>query len=199
MFFVVLAMVFYNFYPITAIMIILLAFFNDVPIMAIAFDNTRVDPKPVRWDMRRVLTISTVLGITGVTGSFLMLMVAKNWLNLDIGQIQTFIFLKMAVAGHLTLFVTRTPRMFLRKPYPSTLLLWSTIITKLLATLFVVYPFGLITPIHWRAVGVIWAYCIVWLFMGDLVKLAVYRHMEMAAPRHLSFLQVLKQKLNPYT
>ncbi len=124
MFFVVLAMVFFNFYPITAIMIILLALFNDVPIMAIAVDNTRVDPNPVKWDMRRVLTISTVLGITGVIGSFLMLIIARNVLNLDIVQIQTFIFLKMAVAGHLTLFVTRTTRAFFKKPYPAPILFW---------------------------------------------------------------------------
>ncbi len=198
MLFVVAAMVVYNFYPITAIMIILLAFFNDVPIMAIASDNTRLDPEPVKWNMHRVLTISTVLGFTGVAGSFLMLMVAKNWLNLDIRQIQTFIFLKMAVAGHLTLFVTRTPRMCLRKPHPSALLLWSAIVTKLLATLFVVYPFGLITPISWRAVGVIWAYCIVWLIMGDAIKLLVYRHLELAGPRHVNFLQFMKQRLSPY-
>jgi H+-transporting ATPase len=197
MFFVVLAMVFFNFYPITAIMIILLAFFNDVPIMAIAFDNTRVDPDPVKWDMHRVLTISTVLGLTGVAGSFLMLIIAKNWLKLDIAQIQTFIFLKMAVAGHLTLFVTRTSRMFLKKPHPAPILLWSAIITKLLATLFVVYPFGLITPIHWRAVGVIWAYCIAWLFMGDLAKLAVLRHLDMRTARHTRFLQVVKKRLHP--
>jgi H+-transporting ATPase len=198
MFFVVLAMIFYNFYPITAIMIILLAFFNDVPIMAIAFDRTLVDPNPVKWDMRRVLTVSTVLGLTGVAGSFLMLIIAKNWLKLDIPQIQTFIFLKMAVAGHLTLFVTRTPRMFLKKPHPSAVLLWSAIITKLLATLFVVYPLGLITPIGWRTVGLIWAYCIVWLFMGDLAKLAVYRHMAMRSRRHVGFLQFFKQRLGPY-
>jgi len=198
MLFVVAAMVAYNFYPITAIMIILLAFFNDVPIMAIASDNTMLDPEPVKWNMHRVLTISTVLGFTGVVGSFLMLMVAKNWLDLDIGQIQTFIFLKMAVAGHLTLFVTRTPRMFLKKPHPSPLLLWSAIVTKLLATLFVVYPLGLITPISWRAVGIIWAYCIAWLFMGDAMKLLVYRHMDLAGPRHMNFLQVMKQRLSPY-
>ena len=47
MVFVVLAMLVFDFYPITAIMIILLAFFNDVPIMAIATDNTWLDPKPV--------------------------------------------------------------------------------------------------------------------------------------------------------
>ena len=118
-----------------------------------------------------------------------MLIIAKNWLKLDIAQIQTFIFLKMAVAGHLTLFVTRTPRMFLRRPFPAPILLWSAIITKLLATLFVVYPFGLITPIHWRAVGIIWAYCIVWLFMGDQAKLGVQRHLEMSGPRHQTFLR----------
>jgi H+-transporting ATPase len=198
MLFVVLAMVFFNFYPITAIMIILLALFNDVPIMAIAFDNTMVSPSPVRWNMHRVLTLSTVLGVTGVIGSFLMLIIAKNWLKLDVAQIQTFIFLKMAVAGHLTLFVTRTPRMFFKKPYPAPILLWSAIITKALATLFVIYPFGLITPIHWRAVGVIWAYCIIWLFMGDLAKLAVLRHMEMSSSRHESFVRRMKQCIHSH-
>jgi H+-transporting ATPase len=197
MFFVVLAMVFFNFYPITAIMIILLALFNDVPIMAIAYDNTRLDPNPVKWNMRRILTISTVLGLTGVAGSFLMLIIAKNWLKLDIAHIQTFVFLKMAVAGHLTLFVTRTSRMFLKRPYPAPILLWSAIITKLLATLFVVYPFGLITPIGWTTVGIIWAYCIAWLFMGDLAKLAVLKHLEMSSRRHISFLQLVKKEVNP--
>lgn len=197
MFFVVLAMIFFNFYPITAIMIILLAFFNDVPIMTIAFDNTRVDPKPVRWDMRRVLTLSTALGLTGVAGSFLMLIIAKDWLKLSIPEIQTFVFLKMAVAGHLTLFVTRTSSKFWQRPFPAPSLLWSAILTKLLATLFVVYPFGLITPIHWRAVGVIWAYCISWLFLGDFVKLGVLRHLEMRSPRHVGFLRLVKSRLSP--
>ena len=196
MFFVVLAIVFFNFYPITAIMIILLAFFNDVPIMAIAFDNTRLDPNPVKWNMRRVLTLSTALGLTGVAGSFLMLIIAKDWLKLDIAEIQTFVFLKMAVAGHLTLFVTRTVDAFWKKPYPAPILLWSAIVTKLLATLFVVYPFGMITPIHWRAVGIIWAYCIAWLFMGDMVKLAVLRHLDLSSHRHVRFLEVLKADVN---
>ncbi len=196
MFFVVLAIICFNFYPITAIMIILLAFFNDVPIMAIAFDNTRLDPKPVRWNMRHVLTLSTVLGLTGVAGSFLMLIVAMMWLKLDMREIQTFVFLKMAVAGHLTLFVTRTADAFWKKPHPAPILLWSAIVTKILATLFVVYPCGLISPIHWRAVGVIWAYCIAWLFMGDYAKLLVLRHIEMSGRHHVRFLELLKKELN---
>ncbi|MEJ2079908.1 MAG: hypothetical protein P8Z74_18210 [Acidobacteriota bacterium] len=143
------------------------------------------------------MTISTALGLTGVAGSFLMLIVARNWLNLDIREIQTFVFLKMAVAGHLTLFVTRTTRKFWQKPYPAPILLWSAVVTKILATFFVVYPFGLITPIHWRSVGVIWGYCIAWLFMGDFVKLAVLRHLEMSGSRHTGFLRFVKKWVHP--
>ena len=195
MFFVVLAMLVYNFYPITAVMIILLAFFNDVPIMTIASDNTMIDPQPVSWKMQRVLTVATVLGLIGVIETFGLLIIAKSWLHLSIDQIQTFIFLKLAVAGHLTLFVARTPRMFLTRPYPSSTLLWSAIITKLAATLFVVYPFGLIAPITWSQVGLIWAYCITWIFIEDLAKLTVYHHLELAGPRHRYFLQLAKQRV----
>ena len=198
MFFVVLAMIAYNFYPITAIMIILLAFFNDIPIMTIAFDNTVLDPKPVHWDMHRILTLSAVLGLIGVVETFGILIIAKDWLFLGVTQIQTFIFLKLAVAGHLTLFVARTRRPFFTKPYPSQLVLWSAIGTKLLATLFVVYPFGLITPISWINVALIWVYCLVWIFIEDIAKLGVYRHLELKTPRHRNFLRFIKQPVTHY-
>ncbi len=199
MFFVVLAMIAFNFYPITAIMIILLAFFNDVPIMAIAYDNTWLDPKPVRWNMHRVLTVSTVLGLVGVLETFGLLWIARDWMHLSIGQIQTFIFLKLAVAGHLTLFIVRTRRPFWSKPYPSPLLLWSALITKILATLFVVYPFGLVAAISWNDVGLIWAYCIIWIFIEDWIKLAVYNRFHRTSVRHQSFLGTLGAKLHSHS
>ncbi|ACX95809.1 plasma-membrane proton-efflux P-type ATPase [Halothiobacillus neapolitanus] len=198
MFFVVLAMIVFDFYPITAIMIILLAFFNDLPIMAIAYDNTWLDPKPVRWNMHRVLTVSTVLGLIGVVETFGLLWIAKEWMHLSIDQIQTFIFLKLAVAGHLTLFVARTHKPFWSRPFPSPLLLWSAILTKVLATLFVLFPFGLITPIGWSDVALIWAYCIVWIFIEDWAKLAVYNRFNRSSPRHRSFLGNLNTPLHPH-
>ena len=198
MFFVVLAMIVFDFYPITAIMIILLAFFNDLPIMAIAYDNTWLDPKPVRWNMHRVLTVSTVLGLIGVLETFGLLWIAKEWMHLSIDQIQTFIFLKLAVAGHLTLFVARTHKPFWSRPFPSPLLLWSAIVTKVLATLFVLFPFGLITPIGWSDVALIWAYCIVWIFIEDWAKLAVYNRFNRSSPRHRSFLGNLNTPLHPH-
>ena len=128
--FVVAAMVAFNFYPITAILIILLALFNDLPIMTIAVDNTQVDPQPVRWDMRRVLTASTVLGGVGVVETFGILVLAKLWLHLDIAQIQSLIFLKLAIAGHLTLFVARARGPFWARPWPAPAMIWSAVGTK---------------------------------------------------------------------
>ena len=199
MVFVVLAMLVFNFYPITAIMIILLAFFNDVPIMTIAYDHTALDPKPVRWEMHRVILVSTVMGLTGVAGSFLMLFVAVDMLHLSTAQLQSFIFLKMAVAGHLTLFISRSKGFFLKKPYPAPIMIWSAVGTKVAATILVAYGFfGLVTPIGWRSIGLIWAYSFTWALVTDWAKLMVYRHLEHANARHQAFLTRVQQPMTSH-
>jgi H+-transporting ATPase len=198
MVFVVLAMITFDFYPITAIMIILLAFLNDVPIMAIAYDRTWLDPKPVRWNMRSVLTVSTVLGLFGVIQTFLILLVARQWLKLDDAEIQTLIFLKLAIAGHLTLFITRTRRPLLARPRPAPLMVWSAIATKILATIVVAFGFGLVTPISWPEIGIIWAYCLAWMFVADRVKVATYRHLDLSGSHHRRFVHRAAEALHPH-
>ena len=199
MIFVVLAMIVFNFYPITAIMIILLAFFNDVPIMAIAYDNTWLDPKPVRWDMHRVITVSTVMGVIGTLGSFLMLYLAVDWLHLSIPKVQTYIFLKMAVAGHLTLFVARSRSWYIRRPFPAPVMIWAAVATKLAATLLCAYGFGLVTPISWPEIALVWSYSIVWSFVTDAAKVSVYRRFERTSARHRGFLHLLGTRVHPHT
>ena len=199
MIFVVLAMIVFNFYPITAIMIILLAFLNDVPIMTIAYDHTGLEPGPVRWDMHRIIAVSSVMGLTGVAGSFLMLYIALDLLNLSIPQVQTYIFLKMAVSGHLTLFVARSKGFFLKKPYPAPVMIWSALATKVIGTLLAAYGFGLITPIHWREIALIWGYSLVWAFLTDWVKTMVYRHFNLRGQRHEHFLETVHHHLAPHS
>jgi H+-transporting ATPase len=94
-----LAITVFNFYPVTAIMIIILAMLNDIPIMAIAYDNAKVEAKPVSWNMREVLTVASVLGLTGVVSSFLLFLILEE-LNRSRDLIQAIIFLKLDVAGH---------------------------------------------------------------------------------------------------
>jgi H+-transporting ATPase len=188
MIFIVLAMVVYDFYPITAIMIILLALLNDLPIMTIAYDNTWLDPKPVRWQMHRVLRVASVLGSVGVIETFLLLVLAKSYFGVGQAQLQSVIFLKLLVAGHMTLFVARTKRPFLSSPYPALLLLGAILSTQVIGALIV--GLGLfVAAIPWSWVGYIWLYCIVWIFIEDLAKLIVYHHLDLTGPQHVRFLQ----------
>jgi len=194
MIFLVLAMLVYDFYPITAIMIILLALLNDLPIMTIAYDNTWLDPQPVRWRMRRVLTVASVLGAIGVVETFGLLFIARTWLGIDTAQLQSIIFLKLVVAGHLTLLVARTRKPMLSKPFPAPVLLAAIIGTQTLAALIVGMGW-FVTAIPWSYVGYIWLYCLVWVVIEDTAKCMVYRHMDLGTPRHRSFVGLLGQSL----
>jgi len=194
MIFIVLAMLVYDFYPITAIMIILLALLNDLPIMTIAADNTWLDPHPVRWNMRRVLTVATVLGGIGVIETFGLLVIAESWLHVAPAELQSIIFLKLVVAGHLTLFVARTRRPFFTSPYPAAKLLTAVIGTQILAAMIV--GFGWFVPaIPWSYVGFVWAYALVWVLIEDVAKLVVYRHLDYGTGRHHHFLSFVRRSL----
>ena len=171
--FMTLSILVFNFYPVTAVMLVLLALLNDGPILAIAWDRVNYSNRPEAWDMRRVLGVSSVLGLAGVVATFGLFYLAERTFHLGRGVIQTFMFLKLAVAGHLTIFITRT-----RGPFWSSLpapgLFWSAVATKLLATAAAVWGVFM-APIGWHWALVIWAYCLAWFFVNDWVKLAAYR------------------------
>lgn len=172
LFFITLSILAFNFYPVTALMIVLLALFNDAPIMAIAYDKVRYRNQPERWEMREVLSMATFLGIIGVFSSFLIFYIGRDVMHLDPNTLQSFIFLKLAVAGHLTIFLART-----RGPFwsirPSGLLFWSAILTKILATLLVVYGIYL-TPLGWKLSGLVWGYALVAFVITDFIKVRLY-------------------------
>ncbi|MEJ2690046.1 MAG: plasma-membrane proton-efflux P-type ATPase [Deltaproteobacteria bacterium] len=167
----------FNFYPVTAIMIIILAFLNDIPILAIAFDNTKANERPIRWNMKEILTVSTVLGILGVIASFGIYYLAEVYMRLTPKVVQTFVFLKLAVAGHLTIFITRTTDHFWRRPFPAPLLLWAAVVTKILATLFAVYGW-FVAPVGWRYALLIWGYALAWFVVNDFIKIWVYKFLR---------------------
>jgi H+-transporting ATPase len=81
-------------------------------------------------------------------------------------------FLKLAVAGHLTIFLTRT-----RGPFwsirPAPILLWTAIGSKALATVAAVYGV-LMTPVSWHWALLIWAYALAWFLLSDRIKLVAY-------------------------
>ncbi len=171
--FMTLSIIVFNFYPVTAVMIVLLALLNDGPILAIAYDRADYSRHPVRWNMPRVLWISTVLGILGVIASFGLFYLGERLFHLNREVIQSFIFLKLAVAGHLTIFLSRTTGPFWSSR-PSGILFWSAVITKVIATLAAVYGVFM-TAIGWQWALLVWGYALAWFLVNDWVKVWAYR------------------------
>jgi H+-transporting ATPase len=106
--FMTLAILIFNFYPVTAVMIVMLALLNDGAILSIAYDNVHYKDQPEAWNMRMVLGISTLLGVIGVVSAFGLFYLGERVFHLDRQHIQTLMYLKLSVAGHLTIFLTRT-------------------------------------------------------------------------------------------
>ena len=171
--FMTLSIVVFNFYPITALMIIILALLNDIPILAIAYDNTKIEKQPVRWNMPEMLTVASTLGLAGVVSSFLLFFILEE-LNFSTEMIQSLMFAKLVVAGHGTIYNTRIDDWFWKRPYPSWILFAATFSTRVLGTLIAVYGF-LITPIGWEYALYMWVYAMAWFVFNDWIKMITYR------------------------
>ena len=171
--FMTMAILVFNFYPLTAVMIVMLALLNDGAILSIAYDNVHYKVQPEAWDMRTVLGIATVLGVVGVVSAFGLFYVGERVFHLDRAQVQTLMYLKLSVAGHLTIFLTRT-----RGPFWSirpAKILWAAVLgTQVMATLIAVYGLFM-TPLGWGWAGFVWGYALLWFLVNDRVKLLTYR------------------------
>ena len=174
--FMTLSILVFNFYPVTAVMIVLLAMLNDGAILSIAYDRAKGSQQPVKWNMSVVFTLATALGVIGLMASFGLLYIGKTYFHLSRDLLQTLIYLKLSVAGHLTIFVTRTRGNFW-KHRPSNTLLFAVIITQAIATFIAAYGVFM-QPIGWKLTGFVWIYAIVWFLIADFVKLFVYKIME---------------------
>ena len=168
-----LAILIFNFYPLTAVMIVMLALLNDGAILSIAYDNVQYKDKPDSWDMHMVLGISTVLGILGPVAAFGLFYLGERVYHLDRAHIQTMMYLMLSVAGQMTIFLTRTRGPFWSIP-PGRLLLRVVIGAQVVAILIAVYGLFM-KPIGWGWALFIWGYALVWFFVSDRVKLFAYR------------------------
>jgi H+-transporting ATPase len=171
--FMTLSIMIFNFYPVTAVMIVLLALLNDGAILTIAYDRTHYSNEPEAWNMHVVMGVATMLGLMGVVETFGLFYIAERYMHLNREIIQPLIYLKLSVAGHLTLFVARTKGPFWSIK-PASILLVAVILTQLVATIISVYGI-LMPPLGWTYAGVVWAYALIWFFIEDRVKLAAYK------------------------
>jgi H+-transporting ATPase len=175
--FMTLSILIFNFYPLTAVMIVMLALLNDGAILSIAYDNVKYKDQPEAWNMRLVLGIATVLGVVGPIAAFGLFYLGDRVIH-DRQHLQTLMYLMLSVAGHLTIFQART-----RGPFWSirpARILWIAVLgTQAVATLIAVYGLFM-TPLGWGWAAFVWLYALTWFLVTDRVKLLAYRLLDRA-------------------
>ena len=142
--------------------------------------------------MRLVLGIASVLGIVGPIAAFGLFYLGDRVFHLDHPHLQPMMYLMLSVAGHLTIFLTRT-----RGPFwsirPAKILWMAVVGTQIVATLIAVYGF-LMPPLGWGWAGFVWGYALVWFLVSDRVKLLAYRIFD---PAKASLLAIKPLDLTP--
>ncbi|WP_197748147.1 plasma-membrane proton-efflux P-type ATPase [Mycolicibacterium helvum] len=174
--FMTVAILVFNFYPLTAIMIVMLALLNDGAILSIAYDNVHYRNEPEAWNMRMVLGIASVLGVLGPVAACGLFYLGDRVFDLGHPRVQTLMYLMLSVAGHLTVFLTRT-----RGPFwsirPARILMIAVLGTQTLATFIAVYGLFM-APLGWKWAGFVWGYALLWFLISDRVKLLAYRILD---------------------
>jgi H+-transporting ATPase len=203
---VVLSTIFLDFQPLTAIMIVIMSLLDDVPIMTIAYDNTPVAERPIRWQMPHLLGVAAALGLLSVAQSFGLLLIGMEVLSqpseqqhfglFDRAQLQSVMFLQLVAGGHLLLFVTRTDKWFFMPPHPARPLLIAIALTQILAVLMC--GLGWLVPsIPWTLIGWIWLYNLAWLFALGAVRLASEKLLDGRTARWARSAELVNQPLRP--
>jgi H+-transporting ATPase len=129
--------------------------------------------------------MASVLGVIGVVASFGLFYLGDRFFHLDRSVLQTLIYLKLSVAGHLTIFLTRGKRHFWNRPLPAPILLVAVFGTQTIATLIAVYGV-LMTSIGWGWALLVWVYALAWFLINDQITVIASKILDRLSRRRKS-------------
>lgn len=159
--------------------IIILALFNDLTMLPIAYDRQQASAVPETPDVNKMMILSGLLGMMETAFTLLWAYVSdqtgffqSDFKISECGrQAQAGVWVQMSIAAELLIFSARAPSFIFSSVPPSLALFSSVIFGCFLFSLFagVIPYFGLL---HINDIIIIWAYDIICLFVIDCVKVA---------------------------
>ncbi|MBS0637486.1 MAG: plasma-membrane proton-efflux P-type ATPase [Verrucomicrobia bacterium] len=106
--FLVFGFFFYDIFITTPLLVMLLIFVNDFITMSLAYDIVRPQPTPCRWDIKFLLLTSISLAAAWLAFSFLLVHVGREYFELSLARLHTWVFLLLAYSGLATVYIVRT-------------------------------------------------------------------------------------------
>ncbi len=163
---------------VTPLLIVLLLFTNDFVTMSIATDHVSFSKRPDRWRIKTLVLTAAPLAALLVLFSLAVLLAGRNILGLSTPQIQTLAFLTLVFGGQGTVYLVRE-RGHLWHSRPSRWMVLSSAadlaIVSALATLGI-----LMTPLPLSLVAGLLVLVLVYLFVVDYLKIAIFRRFGVA-------------------
>jgi len=120
--------------------------------------------------------MATFLGLVGTVSSFSLFFIGIYVLHLSQDLLQSMMYLKLSVAGHFLIFITRTKGHFWSYR-PSNILMAAVFGTQMVATIIAVYGL-LMPPIGWKLALFVWAYAMAAFVLTDLAKVFLFKRFE---------------------
>ena len=187
-----------KFFSIPVLMLMLITLLNDGTLLTIGYDNVRPSKRPQKWNLPALFTVAAVMACVTCISSLILLYGAldswnpNGWFQrwglppIEYGKIVSMIYLNVSVLDFLTLFASRVTGNFFWTQRPANIILIGATFSLSLSTLLAtIWPDGHTSGIHVTGLAIggtytkwplwVWIYCLIWLFIQDLAKVATYK------------------------
>jgi len=188
-----------DFFHMPVLMLMLITLLNDGTLIAIGYDNVSPPKTPMKWNLRVIFLIGSVLaGVACVSSLLLLYFSLDSWnpnsfyaklglSNLPYGSVITSIYLKVSVSDFLTLFSSRTGGDWFWKSRPANVLLGAAAVA-LSSSLILSLSWPESKPDNIQTSGLaldppyqlfVWIlfWCIIWWFIQDAAKVYTFKLM----------------------
>ncbi|HUX78649.1 MAG TPA: HAD-IC family P-type ATPase, partial [Alphaproteobacteria bacterium] len=175
--FLSLGFVFANDLIITPFLIVILLFTNDFATMAIATDRVVHSPKPVRWEIGKLMKAGGISAFLILLFSFSVFLIGKDFLHLSLKELQTLVFLTLVFTGQGNIYLVRERKHFWNSR-PSNWLLFVTFVDIVVVSLMATYGI-LVTPLSFNLILILLASTAFYLFLIDFLKIQVFSYFKL--------------------
>jgi H+-transporting ATPase len=202
------------YFKLPVIALVVITILNDGCIISIAYDHVRPSHTPEKWHFVEIFTVATIIGGVAVVSSLLLLylglkthepdsILKKFGLSeLDYGQVCTMIYLKVSLSDFLTVFAARTIGPFFSR-FPGWQLAIAACVAMGASTVLShewdhILDIPEMKSLHWKWIGFVWVYCLVWFIIQDVIKVITYwllYKMNIGSEAHHQGLMAQKSKM----
>jgi len=171
--FLSLGIVVFGQFATTPLLVVLLLLANNFATMSLATDRVSTPRNPERWGVAGLVIASASLAVPLVLLSFAVWYVGKLGLGLDLGQLQTLVFVWLVASAQGTIYAVRERHHFWHSR-PSAWLAASSVL-DLVAVAVLAWRGWLMTALPLGAVGVGLGMGALFLIVAELTKSVTFR------------------------